>query len=287
MEKVRWRGTWGIGDSMHALNVCHKYARDTKQKINLEMHWSHDEDYLEHPKDPETIVQRTDWIHKQYHRQEDVTMTHVFNSDLFPKGNMNPEKDKTRFIFDSGKGEPVDNNWVFKPEAFDTKRTKKIVIWTPMKNSQAPRNWKNFLTKEDWHDIIKMLSWEGWNIVQLTYRTPIRDAFRQIQQARFIVCYDGMWHYIARNLGKPMFIPSYESITNYNTPNAIRIPKFSHRKLELNTEKYQELSDLKNKARGDVMDWWKKDGDDFSNQLGDMNKRAEKHLKNIKRFHED
>ena len=80
------------------------------------------------------------------------------------------------------------------------------------------------MTNSDWDDIIKLLTWEGWILVELTYRTPIRDAFKQISEADFIFSYDGMWHYIARNFGKPMFIPSWEGITYYNTPQAVTRP---------------------------------------------------------------
>lgn len=226
MEKVRWRGTWGVGDAMQALNCCHNYSFHNKKKVNLEMHWEHGEDYLHHPDDPETIIQRMEWIHNQYHRQDDVTLTHVYNSDLFEHGNVNPNNKKDRFYFDSNAFDPKEsapNDWVFKPEAFVPKK-KKIVIWTPHYNSEPPRKWKRFLTKDDWGVIISSLRWEGWILVELTYRTPIKDVFKQIQEADFIVCYDGMWHYIARNFGKPLFVPSWEQITYFNTPQAVTRP---------------------------------------------------------------
>ena len=223
MEKVRWRGTWGVGDFQHALNVCHQYCFDYRIKVNLEMHWQHAKDYLHHPKDPETIVERMEWLHTKYHRQEDVTVTHVFNSDLFEAGNVNPNREKARFYFDSDKYHPTSappNDWIFKEEEFVPKK-RKIVIWTPHYNSEPPRGWKKFLTNDDWHDIIKLLTWEGWILVELTYRTPIKDAYKQIQECDFIFSYDGMWHYIAKNFGKPIFIPSWEPITHYNTPQAV------------------------------------------------------------------
>ena len=77
MERIQWRGTWGVGDSMRGLNTAHQYAYDTNQEVNLEIHWSHGEDYLTHPDDPETIVERTDWIHTRYHQQERVTVSYT------------------------------------------------------------------------------------------------------------------------------------------------------------------------------------------------------------------
>ena len=250
MEKIRWRGTWGVGDFMQALNACHNYSFKNKNKVNLEMHWEHDEDYLHHPDDPETIIQRMEWIHSQYHRQDDVTITHVYNSDLFPHGNVNPNKNKHRFYFDSDAYEPSGlppNDWIFKPSTF-TDTIKKVVYWTPIHNSEPPRKWKRFLTNDEWYGIIRLLSGEGWIPVELTYRTPIEEAFKQIQEADMIVCYDGMWHFIARNFGKPMFIPSWEGITDYNTPNATR--RISQNKTMdfFNNNLPKNINDMRSKA---------------------------------------
>ena len=57
----------------------------------------------------------------------------------------------------------------------------------------------------------------------MTYRTPIEKAYNEIKTARYVVSYDGMWHYISKNFGKPHIIPSKEGVTTYNTPNAVKI----------------------------------------------------------------
>ena len=226
VEKVRWRGTPGVGDFMMALNVCHNYAHRFNCRINLEMHWEHGEGYLHHPDDPETIVERMEWIHSRYHRSEDVSISHCYNSDLFEHGAFNPNKQKRRFYFDSGAFDDPsfqpDADWVFKKSEFITPKPKKLVIWTPQHNKEPPRSWKRFLTFEDWSSIIEMFRREEWNIVELSYRTPIRDAYRQVQSAELVICYDGMWHYIARNFAKPIAIPSWEGITTYHTPQVVK-----------------------------------------------------------------
>ena len=282
MEKVRWRGTWGVGDFMNALNVCHNYCWVNNIKVNLEMHWEHGEDYLHSPDDPETIIERMEWIHSQYHRQDDVVVTHVYNSHLFEHGNMNGNKSKHRFYFDSNAFEPNTaplNDWIFKPEAFVPKK-KKVVIWTPTYNTEQPRTWKRFLTKDDWSSIISSVSWEGWILVELTYRTPVRDAFKQIQEADFIVCYDGMWHFIARNFGKPMFIPSWEGITGYNTPQAIRRPLIDIRKYTDNPSKAISI------GRKDVLDFFKEEN--FESNMGLMKDEGKRYIHRMKkRFYED
>lgn len=277
--KIRWRGTWGVGDFMQALNASHNYCFENKTTVNLEMHWRHGEDYLHHPKDPETIIERMDWMHTNYHRQDDVTVTHVFNSELFPYENMDNTKGKKRYFFEDDTIDNPDTDWIFKPESFVPKR-KKIVIWTPTYNSQKPRTWKNFLTEDDWSGIIKLLTWEGWILVELTYRTPIRDAFKQISEADFIVCYDGMWHYIARNFGKPMFIPSWEGVTDYNTPNAIRKPVIDLRDYKNNAKAVIKV------GRKEVKDFFADGGANFEPNLTEMKEKSTNYLDKIKKYHE-
>jgi len=225
MFKIRWRGTWGIGDSMWGLNVAHAHAKKINAKVNLEFHWSHGKDYLTHPEDPETIIERTDWIHTRYHRRDDVVVTHLYNSQLFNPDNTSMDKKKDRFYFDDYSVDPngtPDQDWVFRKKEY-TKPLNKIVIFNPTENSEPPRHWKRKLTKDDWDAIIQALRWRGWDTRILTYRTPIRDAYHQIKECSFVVCYDGMWHKIGRNFSKPMLIPSKEGVTTYNTPQAIKI----------------------------------------------------------------
>ena len=225
LQKIKWRGTYGVGDFMQALNVCHRYCYDYNLgQVNLEMHWEHDEDYIYHPKDPETIVERMTWIHEKYKEPERVLVTHVFNSMEFHYDDVD-QKVKRRFEFDNDRYDPTGappNDWVFAEREWQ-KPEKRIVIWTPSYNKEQPRRWKRWLTEDDWSDIIELLRWDGWVLTELTYRTPIRAAYDQIQRCKFVVSYDGMWHYIARNFCKPHLIPSKEGITTYNTPQAYKL----------------------------------------------------------------
>jgi hypothetical protein len=271
MINVKWRGTYGVGDFMMALNICHLYAYEHKTRIHLEMHWDHDEDYLHHPNDPETIWERMDWIHDKYHRQSDVEVEHVFDSplfpDTFPSGHMNPDKNKTRWIWENGYGsEPnalLRADWVFNKDEFVPKKNK-IICWTPHYNAEPPRKWKRFLDADDWSDIISKLQWNGWEFVELTYRTPVEEAYKHIQECDFIVCYDGMWHFIARNFSKPLFIPSWEGITKWNTPQA---------------------ATRHNRDR--VMEFFADGNEDFLPSLQEMKWKADRYKEFISNYHED
>ena len=244
-ELITWRGTPGVGDFMWALNSAHNFCWAEKTTAILELHWEHGEDYIHHPDEEETIIERMAFIHNFYHRKDDVEVVHVFNADSRYKhwkyaddiikdedGNArqvakNSHGEKARFYFDSGKysdeigGKIPDNNWVFRDDIVHPRKENKIVIWRPTFNAEIPRTWKRGLTNAEWDDIISMLRGQGFNVVELTYRTPVSEAFYEISTCRLVLCYDGMWHYIARNFSIPMIVISKDGVTKYHTPHAI------------------------------------------------------------------
>ena len=246
MELITWRGTPGVGDFMWALNCAHRYCYDNNTQVNLEFQWEHDEDYLHHFEEEETIIQRLEYIHNFYHRKDDVKVHHVFNArgryrdwkytqDLVLQDNGRLRQvakqgnvEKNRYWFESGaytdrKGDrPPNSNWVFRRDCIRPYVKNKVVIWRPLFNAEVPRLWKNYLTAEQWDDIIALLRRAGLNITELTYRTPVSEVMYHISTCRQVVCYDGMWHYIAKNFAKPMIVISAEGITTYHTSHALK-----------------------------------------------------------------
>jgi hypothetical protein len=257
---VTWRGTWGVGDFMMALNVCHLHAWKTNCKINLEMHWEHGEDHLHHFEEEETIIERMTRIHNFYHDKDRVTVTHLFNQTsgryYYTDWQKRHKKNKNRFTFsdNSWSDKPgsalADNRWMFREDCLDHPMydRKKVVIWRPLYNAEEPRTWKRLLTNDAWESIILRLSEAGMNITELTYRTPVSEAMFHIATCRQIVCYDGMWHYIGRNFMKPMIVVSEEGITTYHTPDAI---KLSHNPKKKNSIKqfWHDLSGLLGRSK--------------------------------------
>ncbi len=243
-ELVTWRGTPGVGDFMWALNSVHLHSWRTKTPINLQMHWSHGENHIHHFEDPETIIERMQYMHRFYDRKEDVQISHIINSngrysswkyeddtELMPDGSKRQVAkhfEKTRFYFESGRysdkeGDQVpDNDWIFREDSFLDIFSNKIVFWRPTFNAETPRTWKRQLTNNDWDVIIDKLKSHGFQMVELTYRTPIREAMWHISTCRQVICYDGMWHYVAKNFCKPLIVISEEGVTKYHTKYAVR-----------------------------------------------------------------
>lgn len=245
-ELVTWRGTPGVGDFMWALNSCHQYAADYNiRKINLEFHWEHDEDYYHHFEDPETIIERLEYIHSFYHDKERVEVHHVYNatgrySDWKYSDDVVLEKNgdrrvaaiqrkKARFWFQSGKytdedgGNIPDNNWIMRKDAMQETVPNRLVFWRPTWNAEKPRTWKRLFTQEDWDIAIQLLRDKGFECHELSYRTPVSEAMYLISTARLVLCYDGIWHYLAKNFARPLGVVSSEGVTKYHTPNALRL----------------------------------------------------------------
>ena len=255
---IKWRGTWGIGDAMMALNVAHNYSFTYDTPVKLEMHWPHDEDFILDKRDTQTIVEQQKFLHDQYYQNDRVELTHVFKTTLFDYSVPYVEdmrKDKARWYFD----EIVNRNiikfmdWPFKDipkpkNSFMIEDNLKGVCWTPMHNSEPPKEWKRQLTEEDWKlskDRFKTVA----ELEELSYRTPVQNAFQIIKECDFIFCYEGMWHFIARNFAKPIVIQSGEKVTEQNTPQVKRLHTREDYLEWLNRPMRTNITGLQNRAR--------------------------------------
>jgi hypothetical protein len=225
-DHLEWKGTIGQGDSMMGLNVAHMMASLLKTTVKMDVHWYHSKDYLFHPEDPETIVQRFDYIKSMYYKNETVEINHIYNSTETDIKNIRfrgfIEDKKTRGSVINGL-----NSWIFRPDLFTPPERDKIVIWKPFNNATPAPSWKLSFGESDWSKIEKhyLKKKHRYNIVELSYRTPIREAFYHIRTCNYVVCYDGMWHYITRNFMKPSFVIGNQSVIKAHNPHAITMRK--------------------------------------------------------------
>jgi len=230
---VDWKGTIGVGDILFGLNAVHMLthlARKSGRDVpftTMNVHWNHSEDHLHHFEDPETIIERTDYIHSFYHDKESVKINHIFNSTdneierLRHRGLQ--RKSGARDVLD---GIP---SWMFRRDCWhDSSESKKIVFWRPfVLNAEIPRGWKRTFQPEDWERILDILRAKGYELIELSYRTPVREAFYHINTCRFGIFYDGMWQYIAKNLCKPVVALGDNGIIHIHNPQGVnfKLPK--------------------------------------------------------------
>jgi hypothetical protein len=212
-----------MGDSMTTLNMVHRYAYDNDIKVKVNFNWPNSKDFLYHFEDTETAAERIDYIHQFYSRKDDVIISHTFNqpiSKLLKSNHLLLNNEPCSWDkLDEG-CLIIEPHWKFD-EGFNLLNIPdKIIIWDYRENSETPKSWKTHVNC--WDNIINILESYG-DVNTLTYRTPIREAMWHINTAKLIVSYDGMWHYIARNLFKPHLVTSPGYFTRIHTPGAIML----------------------------------------------------------------
>ena len=224
---VEWKGTPGVGDFMMGLNCCHLIAQLIKEPVYMDIHWYHSQDYLFHCEDPETIIERFQYIHKFYKNYDQVKVNHIFQSndmDLF-------EARYRGFLrTDKSRGQPPKGltSWVFNDTIRSVKTDEnKIVIWKPFLNATPAPEWKKSISSGNWNMITDwyLTQKHKYQIVELSYRTPIREVMYHMSTCHAVVAYEGMWHYFARNLLKPTVIIGNNSIHLCHDPQAVPLMK--------------------------------------------------------------
>jgi len=215
-DVIDWKTTPGVGDFMYGLNIAHMRAFVNQKPTTIRMHWYHPEDYYYHFEDPETIVERCDYIKKFYMWNYTVNVEHVFDSQdmaLYKKRYYNVTTN--RFF--------LKNSWTFNIELDTSPVDKKIIMWIPTFNADAPREFKNPYDPSSWVILSESLQNSGYQVVNIDYRTPISEVFYHIRTCELCISYEGMWHYVARNFFKPHIVISDQGITRWHTPSALQL----------------------------------------------------------------
>lgn len=224
-NEVDWKGTPGVGDILFGLNAVHMMVHMIRKRrelpyMNMNVYWNHDKDFLYHFEDPETIIERADYLHNFYYDKSSVRINHIFNS----KDREIVKLRHRGFQRERGPTATLDGipSWLFRKDVWcDKPNPNKVVFWRPLFNKEEPPTWKRAFTEEDWDKIISILQMNDFELVELTYRTPVREALYHIRTCRFCVFYDGMWQYIAKNLCKPVIALGASAIIEVHNPQGV------------------------------------------------------------------
>lgn len=114
------------------------------------------------------------------------------------------------------------NTWFFREQFLNVPVIDNlVVIWrTKWIDSKYPP-FKDSYDSSYWDLIIPILEMKGFNVVEVTHRTPISEVFYLISRCKFIVAYNGMYHYLAKNMIKPMIVLGNSKIIRTHNPQAI------------------------------------------------------------------
>ena len=217
-DKIRWKTTVGIGDSMYALNIAYMRALVNQKPTKLQIHFYHDDFYHHHYEDPESVYNRFEYVRKRYMWPDLVHVDPVFNSNDTKLYNNFYQGVKRRRYSE------LYRYWSFDPTIQTESIPYKIVLWRPTFNTaQQLSGYKLPMLDHEWQRMIDRLKDFGYDVVELCYRTPISEAMYHIRTCECCISYEGMWHYVAKNFFKPHVVFSDSNITRWHTPAAIWI----------------------------------------------------------------
>ena len=224
---IKWKGTPGVGDFMYGLNVAHFNAYLLNKPVTLEINWFWNVKEQYHFEDPELTIERLEYLHNFYKDQHMVNVEHVFESKDHKVYTHITRGATERLVRASHAAKFAYNNyWHFRDDChlkpLPTDKNK-IVFWRDTFNADIVRKWKRLIDHKEWDHMIHNFEMNGFDPVELTYRTPVREAMYHINTAKMVVCYDGLWHYIAKNFHKPLIVISRSAITRLHTPEALTL----------------------------------------------------------------
>ena len=241
---IHWKGTPGVGVFMFGLNVAHVHAYLLHKPVKLTIHWYWDVKNQYHFEDPELTIERMEYIHNFYQDKDMVEIDHVYDSvrgDVYANQTSKP----TSLLLRSGYMARMSliNWWQFRNNCRLPVSPKKLVFWRDTFNADVVRPWKRLINHHQWDVMINQFYMHGFEPVELTYRTPISEAMYHINTSKFVICYDGLWHYVAKNFHKPLIVLSRSSITKLHTTECMMLDdtNYEHYVKNFNIHKRRDI----------------------------------------------
>ena len=187
------------------------HAHNFTGDINLNLFW-HPKELLmrTHYEDVESWIEKHDYLTRKLNIAGDINISHYVTKQ---KSNLEIYK-ADEIIKLNGvyirKTYKLPNKPIFKTNLQTQKN--KVCFWRYDKNKLVYHRDPNYIevwykentyTADEWCKIYDFLN-ENYNVVELEYRTPIREVFYHLSTCEFVVGYGGMYHVLSDYLDNPM-----------------------------------------------------------------------------------
>ena len=226
--KIQWRSKEGYGDFITGLCYAHSSTIKYNRPVHINFHWPNPKNYLLSDKDKESILYRFEHIQSRLKPVRGLTVTHEFASI--------PEY---RFINELEEFNPLHGLWYPKKDFPIEKGL--VVVWTSKHNLEFPGYHKDPIY-DNWEKVFDKLRGEGYNIREVTYRTPIKEVMDLMQRSEFGVGYEGMVHQLYKFLWRPIVIASKRvSLATLLAPQGTIVTK-PEQLLKEDINKYVDIS---------------------------------------------
>lgn len=253
-NKIVALGKYAYGDAIWMYNIACNTAKTLGETVDLEVHWNWDRDFYHSFDDHENIIDQVDYLYQFYHLKDSVRVNHIYNTRL-KKEDILRRGSKLRYGAD-----PLDvdksNWWVFNPELKLKPHVKKVVVWNSYGNAEPSP--KEILTRKEWTSLIDNLKSCGYTVVEVCYRTPIRELMYHINTASSCIGYSGLCYQIANNWCVPCMVITDRSMVNLYSPCVLKV----HDKnvIDMVTRNYdtygeEMLTEVNEKNRNKIKDW--------------------------------
>lgn len=238
---IEWKSKEGYGDFITGLCYAHSSTIKYDRPVHINFHWPNSKDCLLSDIDKEPIFYRFEHIRSWLKPVNNLSISHEFES-IPPY----------RFINELEEFNPIHGLW-YPSKTLPTEKNL-VVFWTSLHNLEFPGAHKDPLYR-DWDKIVEKLESQGYNIKEVTYRTPIEEAMRLIASCEFGLGYEGMIHQLFKFMWKPLIVASKRySLSNLlcvqgkiiDSPekllngNVLQLVEESRRKIEITLKKHQE-----------------------------------------------
>lgn len=218
---INFAGRTGVGDVMLGLNTAFYVSNYLDQHVDLNFYWKTDKDWKFHFEDPDSLVECQEFLVTQMHGfgKVDLSITNIFEADNIPI----PGND-----LHSGIERPTGytsltniNTWMFRESLVDAPVNENLVVmWHPKLIRTDMPSFKKSYDDSYWDIIIGILKAKGYTVKEVDYRTPIREVLYVMTKCRFVIAYNGVYHYLAKNLIKPMIAMGDSGIMKTHSPHA-------------------------------------------------------------------
>lgn len=192
--QIEFKSNEGYGDFITGLCYAHGATVKFQRPVHLVLHWPNPKNHLLSEIDQETIFYRFEYIHNLLKPAQGLTIEHRFES-----------VPAYRFVNNFYEFEPLHGLWYLnKPQETQYGL---VALWSSRHNLEFPGYNKDPLYDE-WDSITNNLEAEGYQVVELTYRTPVAEVMDVISKCEFGIGYEGMVHQIFKFVWKPLVVAS-------------------------------------------------------------------------------
>lgn len=191
---IHWRAKIGYGDFITGIGYAHSSTIKYNRPVHITFHWPHGRDEKHSDLDPETMYERFNHILGYMRPVEGLTISHEWNS-----------VPNFRFYNELEEFNPLHGLWYPKVEPIVEKGL--VVHWSSRHNIVFPGYHKDPIY-DHWPVVVDRLTDMGYNVKEITYRTPIVEAMDLINRCEFGIGYEGMIHQLFKFMWKPLVVAS-------------------------------------------------------------------------------